>query len=344
MIKCKLIDAKDKENIYCEMCESTVMFNKKNFYVHLKKEHNMDRKEYYDKFYKTEKDKCRSCQKETKYSQNKYLSFCSSACQAYFNKHLRILSPDFGAKVSAARKYTDNDAATKKRKETCLKKYGVESYSKLPEAAERRNATCIQKYGELKTFKNPSHRLPAAKAIEERYDEINDKRKLFWTEENKSIVLEKRIKTCLERYGVENVFELEATWDTVRKTRELAGEWLAKADQDPYERYRLDVQIETRKWVDELFSKWDGICYYTKKPIMTSEQFLLENKDKTYKDYPDRASIDHKVSVYYGFVNNIPVDVIGNINNLCVCSLKINCMKNYKCEDVFVEEIKTWNK
>lgn len=68
----------------------------------------------------------------------------------------------------------------------------------------------------------------------------------------------------------------------------------------------------------------------------------LKEHNISFKDYPDRASVDHKISVYSGYKNGRSVEQIGNIDNLCVCSLRINCMKNFKSEKEFLQEMEKW--
>lgn len=48
------------------------------------------------------------------------------------------------------------------------------------------------------------------------------------------------------------------------------------------------------------------------------------NLDATDRLYP---TIDHKISVYHGFMNNIPPEEICDINNLCITKRSINCSK-----------------
>ena len=48
-------------------------------------------------------------------------------------------------------------------------------------------------------------------------------------------------------------------------------------------------------------------------------------------------SIDHKISVYYGYIN---CDEIGGIYNLCICSRYINNKKGILNENEFKEKLK----
>lgn len=49
-------------------------------------------------------------------------------------------------------------------------------------------------------------------------------------------------------------------------------------------------------------------------------------------NYP---TIDHKISVYYGFINNISPEEIGDISNLCITKRWINSTKRDSIESEF---------
>lgn len=63
---------------------------------------------------------------------------------------------------------------------------------------------------------------------------------------------------------------------------------------------------------------------------------LLENSDKPkvtrhHQLYSyDHFVIDHKISIWYGFHNGIPVEDIANISNLRWIPSKENCLKGIK--------------
>ena len=57
------------------------------------------------------------------------------------------------------------------------------------------------------------------------------------------------------------------------------------------------------------------------------------NLHSSSKQYP---TIDHKLSVLYGFINNISPLEIGSINNLCVTKRSLNSKKGRKTEIEFL--------
>lgn len=99
---------------------------------------------------------------------------------------------------------------------------------------------------------------------------------------------------------------------------------------DSYLLYRNECRRITNSNVKKLISDWNGIDYYTKEDI--SNNFNLPHND------PDYPTIDHKDSIYFGFVNNIKPDEIGSINNLCVTKRSINSTKRDLCELDFLEK------
>ena len=73
-----------KEKIYCEHCQTQTKYVIDNFARwHLKREHNMTMKEYYDLYMKKEnEEKCKMCGKECFWenSTKGYCNYCSQEC------------------------------------------------------------------------------------------------------------------------------------------------------------------------------------------------------------------------------------------------------------------------
>lgn len=83
-----------------------------------------------------------------------------------------------------------NDAANKKRKETCLKKYGVENVNRVPEVREKIKQTCLEKYGVDNPAKN--------EAIKEKTKATNE---VLWPDRSNYHNLKKARETLLNHYG-----------------------------------------------------------------------------------------------------------------------------------------------
>ena len=69
------------------------------------------------------------------------------------------------------------------------------------------------------------------------------------------------------------------------------------------------------------------------EPVIDPEEMaiFLNEYSSTY----NLPSIDHKISIYYGFVNKIDPSIIGDIKNLCITKRSINKKKGILSEDVF---------
>lgn len=339
-MNCKLLketNKHDTDKIFCEWCNEESNSSRRYFHNHITKFHKRTVKEYYDSFCKNEGDGiCRICGNETIYSNYGYYSFCSSACLIEFNKTLRVLPDNYGEIMKQRLSSVDHAVAITKRKETNLIKYGVEYVSQIEGCHEKARDTCMERYGEYKDFGNKKIHDVAMNVIKENYDSVNDKRKLFWTDETKKSTLETRRNTCLERYGVDSISKIEDMLAKVRKTREDAGDWIPSHLQKPYKAYRLQIKSLTLKQKQKLFDNWDGMCYYTGKKLLTPE--MIKNiPNFVYYEHGDYPTIDHKISCHYGFLNNLPPEQIASYDNLCICSLFINCSKNFRTEDEFLE-------
>lgn len=68
---------------------------------------------------------------------------------------------------------------------------------------------------------------------------------------------------------------------------------------------------------------------------------MIMNIKENYKlDYNNNSypSIDHKISVYDGFINKIDPSIIADINNLCITKRSINKNKGVLSEVDFIEK------
>ena len=102
----------------------------------------------------------------------------------------------------------------------------------------------------------------------------------------------------------------------IKKGMQISPELLSD-----FENYKRDVLKQTRKHKKKLFTDWDGLCYYTKKNILK----FYDKEDCNNLNFP---VIDHKMSIFDGFNNNISHMIVGGIDNLCICTRKINGIKN----------------
>jgi hypothetical protein len=192
-----------------------------------------------------------------------------------------------------------------KMKETLVEKYGVEHPMFMKETKDKINETCIERYGVTNYAK---------------------------TQEFKDRI----IKTNLEKYGVE--YELKTKEGQLRrkKTRIEKGYQIPDNLVSDYRKYRLQINRELQRMKKYLLESWDGFDYYDGEYI--KDNFNLEPKNRCYPHF------DHKISVIYGFKNNIDYESISNKSNICITKQWINGMKKDLNENEFKKIFEDYKK
>ena len=234
--------------------------------------------------------------------------------------------------------YTCSKCKGFKIKKTCLQKYGVENVSQLQEFKDKKELTCLMNYGVY----NPSHSLEIIKKIKNtliekygveyplQYEEF--KKKFECTMLSKygvkhallnSDLKEKSKKTLFENYGVDHISQSDEIKERSKLTRiknlkQIPDDLLT--DWDIYKKKVNNITKINKKY---LLENWDGYDFYDGEYIKDN-YIIYSPRDKKY------PSIDHKISVFYGFVNNIPFEIIGSIDNICITKTEINCSKQEK--------------
>ena len=284
---------------------------------------------------------------------------------------------------------------------TNLAKYGVENISQLQSIKERKLKSSIktnlERYGVENVFKSkeimykdgihvtrlPEANLQRTQTMVDRHgtdDPLSLKngreRGLFKCNYDQTIQ-EKRIRTNLERYGVENTFKSSLVQDKVMITKNEVGEdgltshqrihynkmmdiceegynsyervrinRLSDIDEDGYNSYERAkiLQKETNEasgfWITEE-SVEDFRTYSSLCWRYTRNQpiHLLENIEKRGHANKGMFHLDHKYSIFEGFKNEIPAKVIGSIYNLEMVIGRNNISKGRKCS-ISLEELK----
>lgn len=293
---------------------------------HINQTHKINKKDYYDSYLKIDKNegKCKTCGRETKLLNigDGYRIYCCNKCR---NKDIEYWEKCSDTKLEryGNAKYTNRNKA----KITNVEKYGVENPQQNKNVRKKTEETCMEKYGN-KTVLNTNI---AINGIIKKYGVDN----IFKLKEFQ----DKRNQTMLKIFGYEYNFEN----DKIRISGQIAkfekGFWKTREEQTEYKRYWLDVMQESRKYYVELFKSWDGKDYYTGEELINNENFKEINPDLKMNKNKLQPTIDHKISIIYGFRNNISIKEIGNKNNLCICSRSINSIKNYMTEKEFKNKI-----
>jgi hypothetical protein len=219
------------------------------------------------------------------------------------------------------KKWMSSDTFRNKSKETLIEKYGVDSYSKTDKfknilmmkkaiIVNKIKQSFLEKYGVDSYFKT---------------DEFKNMQDF-----EKNDIIRKR--TCLEKYGVDNVSKVLDIHDKILNTKIKNGYIIPEELLSEWDLYKKSVRKITNRFKKELYENWNGSDYYDNELIKGYLSY-----SHTHRFYP---TIDHKISVYFGFMNSIPPEEIGNINNLCITKRYINSMKNSLIEEDFFIKIK----
>ena len=247
-------------------------------------------------------------------------------------------------------KYGDeNYNNTKKTKETKLEKYGDENYNNREKAFN----TNIERYGYHSPILNKEILEKVKKTKLEKYGDENynnaDKIKEFWLTVDKLHVenmVSKVKETKLEKYGDGNYNNIEKCIKTKFEKYNMFFNNVDKMLKTKIERklifnsseewlkYKNLVKSVTRKNKKSLYENWDGTDYYDGENL---KSYLSHTH--THRFYP---TIDHKISVYYGFKNSIDPSIIGSIDNLCITKRFINSTKSKLIEDEFTNYRKSF--
>lgn len=198
---------------------------------------------------------------------------------------------------------------------TSVDRYGVDNYSKTDEWKKRVEDTNIHKYGYKTNLLCPKFKENIKSILLEKYGTEK-----FW-EIRELNGKNKKLKLI-------DIMDIDII--DILKSEDLYSDFLDIEDIN-YVLYRNECRRITTFNNKELMNSWDGLDYYDNDNI--SENFKLDHNDPSY------PTIDHKISVYYGFINKIDPNEIGSIYNLCITKRSINSKKRDMIESDFIKLI-----
>lgn len=188
---------------------------------------------------------------------------------------------------------------------TSLELYGVDNYSKTEEFVKRIEETNLKKYGYKTNLLSPNYQNQIKNILMEKYGSEN------FYQINRS---KKNSKKRFSPLDLENI---------LNQSLELSESKYCDSNiSNEYLLYRNECRRITNSYLDELFDDWNGLDFYDGESI--SENFNLPHNDKKY------PTVDHKISIYYGFNNGISPSEIGHISNLVITKRSINSSKRDK--------------
>ncbi len=197
---------------------------------------------------------------------------------------------------------------------TSFDRYGVDNYSKTDECKVRVENTNMSKFGFKTNLISPEYKESIKEILFDKYGTKN-----FWE------IKEVNVKKKLSLIDI----------NKIEKTILVESEKLYKSviDNDDYLIYRNECRRLTNSNVKELLNNWTGLDYYDSDDI--SDNFNLKHNDPSY------PTVDHKTSIYFGFIKKIDPIFIGSIENLCITKRSLNSKKRDLCEDEFLDFLKS---
>lgn len=269
---------------------------------------------------------CDNCKKITNIKYQDYIRTIEKS-QKYFCKDCAILL------IKETKKLRYNDENYNNRTKfnvTMMKLYGTLIPLKNLKIKAKKENTCIEKYGFKNASENENIKLKIKNSIIQKYknDKISIllKRKFtnikLYNKESYSQTIEYKIKseiTCLKKYNYKHNGEVPELI-LKRKNTKLKN---SKINHNEFYLYKRQVLNISRKNVKILFENWNGMDFYDNEYIKLNFSYKPNSAE-----YP---TVDHKISILYGFKNKMSPIEIGDISNLCVTKKKINSSKKDKC-------------
>lgn len=206
--------------------------------------------------------------------------------------------------------YTCDKCSHIKIKSTNLERYGVEYYSKSDEFIDKVRKTSIDKFGYDHFSKTPEYLESRNKTNLEKFGMDNPFRDYT-----------KMKKDLFNKYAISHPFKIAGIMDrfkeNIRITNETNGNWIPLVDKSDWDIYKKSVRSLTRINIKKL--DWNGVDFYDGEFIKSN--FKLNCFDNRY------PTIDHKVSLFYGFKNGLTYEFISSVDNLCWTKRIINIKK-----------------
>ena len=205
-------------------------------------------------------------------------------------------------------------SSNKEIKEKCIEsniiKYGTSHYANTIDFKSRMNDI-------RKSKKIGFGSIEYQKTIQDRYGVDN----ISKLPEIKS----KKSETCFRKYGLYSLFSDKKLMSDYNLKKYGYSFYIPEELKSDFRRYHESVWRVTKRNKKKLLENWNGHDYY-------DNEYIKDNYNLHYNNllYP---TIDHKISIYYGFNNNISYEIIADINNLCLTKRSIN--NSFMCHKKF---------
>lgn len=266
----------------------------------------------------TKKQKCETCGKDiiwrNRFTEG-YLVNCSKKCR---NK---------------------SENRIKKIKETTLKKYGVDSISKLDEVKNKKNNTNLKKYGtkiflKSKIFKEKTketnlkkygYEHPIKSDIVKNKRKDNNLKKYGVDSPSKIDIVKEKIKeTNLKKYGVESVMQLDEvknkniesrTFDTIKRYKEKLGDDVEIKYINGKIRVRNQCDIHSEYFIDKTLFYYRVLVHNIKNPCIHCNP-VNENKSIKESEINNYLKNELLIDVEKIRIGSSEIDIFSEKNSL----------------------------
>ena len=184
-----------------------------------------------------------------------------------------------------------------------IDKYGSKSPFLVPEIKEKIQSTNLDKFGHISPLGNKE-------------------------------IQQKCIENVIKIYGVDNVWKnKDMIKYFIERKRELGIYYKDDEIKNKYLQFRKKV-VYLYKNKSKLLEIWDGKDFYTGEYI--KDNFNLNFNDNKY------PTIDHKISIFFGYVNKMDINDIISLDNLCWTTRINNLRKNKREISIFQNELNNY--
>lgn len=187
-------------------------------------------------------------------------------------------------------------------KKSMMEKYGADNPAKVNSCNKKRKKTCIEKYGSEYIISSEYSKNKTKETLNSKYGGHHSR-----VPEIREKITSKGLKTKIKNGFITPDSKL--------------SDWML---------YRRIVRKLTERNRVYLLEKWSGFDYYDDEYIR--DNFNLKHTDINF------PTLDHKISVIYGFQNEISPEEISSIDNLCITKRKINSSKSFLKEEDFLNK------
>jgi|694.fasta_scaffold00081_105 hypothetical protein len=297
--------------VKCAMCQVELK-NISGLSHHIRNKHSLNSKQYYDQFIKTNNaGSCVICNKPTSWKSlsDGYKTTCSHSCGGVLHRqHLKL-------DVIKYKKFTDTVA--KNTKNIWSLREGNEQKQQISNKIS-------------KTLKKRANKMTT-----------EQRRKTFgwlnkYTGVDRQREIDKLLKTGIHAWW-KNCTQEQREYVHLTRRGEYRH-WLQKnkTTLTAHEHTRVEIRQMFNKYITDLLAKkqlrFDNYLQYRKEVDRLSNITYTRYKNIINPENLKRSThsyhLDHKVSVYEGFMYNIPPDIISSVWNLQMLSAKDNYTKS----------------